>query len=304
MTLRRVINDIKHNRVPNITDRKQVSDKWIVRTINEALTELYSQFTIEKEQAVIFVPENRNTFELSDKDPNVILGTYDKMNKYNTLKDRPQTKEEFLDFHSLDEEHHSDYYGYNHAHSLAGEDVETHGHLEHNYPHTHQPHHSNGVDNGNLKDFLLYESPSNLGDVNPVKSREVLQPLEVKDDYGTQYEINEKNVFAINQNTLYFPNCKCEDIIYVIYKVKPKVYTLEDCSISEEDSEELYLPDTLMRCFYSYIDLRIISTVGGHKELYANTLQEYQQALEKAMMRSDTLPRGLETTLNLKKGFY
>lgn len=131
-----------------------------------------------------------------------------------------------------------------------------------------------------------------------IDSSEILKILSIEDDKGNEYDFNVKNVFVIKQDTLYFPECKEKDQIYVKYKPKPFVYKLEDLD------KELNLPETFYECLYAYINLKVVSGIDGLKEFYANVLNTYNQCLEKALMNSYSLPRNLNCTLHLKKGFY
>lgn len=121
---------------------------------------------------------------------------------------------------------------------------------------------------------------------------EVLQLLEVSDERNTIYRINELNVFSIDQKTLYFPNCKESDTIYVSYKPVPK-----------DSSVEIDLPHSLRECLKSYIMMKITGSVEGYKEFYLNFLNSYTSNLQEAVLKGAILQDSLQDSLGAKKGF-
>lgn len=264
MKLGEIINTIKQNRVPNITNRLQMSEERIVSFINEGILSLYNQFTIEVEQAIILVPKNRNIFHINKNDPNIIMGSINKIAKAKTFIDIYKLG---LDKNNLLKELELD----NDIYRLLKDETI-------------------------LEPIEIDSSIDELIKTN--EEKEILQILNVEDDKGNEYEFNIKNVFIIDQNTLYFPECEERSKIYVTYKVRPKQYTLDDIN------EKVCLPETLLDCLYSFIDLRAVSSIEGFKEFYPNLLNSYNMQLEKALMNSYVLPTELVTKLEFKKGFY
>lgn len=168
-----------------------------------------------------------------------------------------------------------------------------------------------------LKDNFSNPSPSKTPEFNSLKamdgssdttgrymeeypnkpSNEVLQIISVEDVKQTKYVLNEKNVFLINQNTLYFPNCKNGEFIYVTYKPKPIRYTTNDLT------KELDLPDTLLECLYSFIALKVSSGIEGLKEFHNIALSNYTNNVQEAMLQGAVVQESLEGISTQTKGF-
>lgn len=124
---------------------------------------------------------------------------------------------------------------------------------------------------------------------------EIYKILSVRDDKDSILRLNEVNVFAINQDTLFFPNAKEGDIYYVEYKPKPiKVTSIED---------ELDLPSGLLDVLYAYVALRIVTNIEGYKQYYGNALTAYNNEVEKAIMNQQVIPDSLIRTTTDMKGF-
>lgn len=103
MKLKDVISVIRNSNLPNATERIITDDKNLVRLINEAVLAIYSQFEVKLEQAIILVPKHRNIFTISSSDPNVIMGTIEKLNKARALTDINSDKNSLLNKLNLDE---------------------------------------------------------------------------------------------------------------------------------------------------------------------------------------------------------
>lgn len=127
-------------------------------------------------------------------------------------------------------------------------------------------------------------------------SNKVLQLLDVSDDKGTEYFINQKNVFARDQITLYFPKAKEGDLIYVTYKPYP-------VSI-RTTYPRIDLPDTLFSCLYAYVALQVVNSIELYKESYPNMFNAYINEIQKAKRNESVLPEDFSSTLQFKKGFY
>lgn len=262
MLLSDVINVIKNNRLPNITNRLQMKDTQIIEYINEAILALYSQFTIEVEQAIILVPEYRNIFRIHSSDENVYMTTIAKMKASQfhydvTAIKPPDVKENIVKELKLDEVS--------------------------NY----------ALDKDNKKIVTKVIEPKENS-----TEKEVLQILDITDNKNNEYNFNTKLVFSISQDTLYFPEAHKGDIIYVKYKVMPKLYTIDNLN------EKLELPNNLLESLYAFIDLRAITTIEGYTEFYPNLLNSYNQSLQNIITNGYILPDSMNSTLQTKKGFY
>ncbi len=66
MNLTEVIDRIKNQTLPNVTNQKQMRDDKIVPLINEGLTSLHSMFLLNIEQAIILVPAFRHNFKIEN----------------------------------------------------------------------------------------------------------------------------------------------------------------------------------------------------------------------------------------------
>lgn len=126
----------------------------------------------------------------------------------------------------------------------------------------------------------------------------ILKILGVVDDQETDYLINERNVFMVDQTTMYFPNCAEGMIIYVEYQLKPKEVSLDKLS------DEIDLPDTLLESLYAYINLKVLSGIESNRQFYPNLLNTYNQTIQEARANQAVLPSGMSSSLQNKKGFY
>lgn len=261
MLLADVIKVIKNNRLPNITTRVQMDDSQIIEYINEAVLALYTQFTIEVEQAIILVPEYRNIFRIHSSDENVFMTTIAKLKAsafHHDIKEvkPPDIKENIVKELDLDD----------------------------------------------ISKYALDKNKEVIKEVTEPKTnstdKEILQILDVTDNKNREYNFNTNLVFSISQDTLYFPEAHKDDIIYVRYKVLPKLYTIDDINTTFE------LPDTLLQCLYAFIDLRAITTIEGYKDFYPNLLNTYNQSLQNIVTNGFLLPDSMKSTLQTKKGFY
>lgn len=140
----------------------------------------------------------------------------------------------------------------------------------------------------NLRADILVNSDRQSTDIFSVKHDEVLKVLEIEDDEKHRYVINEKEVFLIDQKTLYFPHCKESEIIYVKYKPKPI-----KASISAMNAE-IDLPDTLINALYAYVQLKVVTGIEGLKQFYPNVLNTYNAEIDKARATGAVMPYGLE----------
>jgi hypothetical protein len=149
-----------------------------------------------------------------------------------------------------------------------------------------------------LKEQILLNNEKENKEIFSTKKDQVLQILEVTDEKNTIYSFNEENMFIIDQITLYFPNCKEGDIIYVIYKTKPQLINKDSLN------EEIDLPDSLLECLYAFVTLRVISGIQGYQQFYPNVLNTYNQKIQEAIANQYVLPSSLATTLPQQKGFF
>lgn len=249
MTLKKAIEHIRNTNLPNVTNFKQMSDEQIVESINEGLTMLHTLFLIRKEQAIIRISGERNTFVLVQNDPDVVLSSFHKTS-----------------FKLLSKS------------------------LSHPLP-----------DNTEFDELRKLDTTStstsfmNKSVVKP--NNEVLQILYVEDSKNTEYLMNEKNVFLISQNTLYFPNLKNINYIYVIYKPKPITYTSKDLNL------ELDLPDGLLECLYSFVTMKVSSGIEGLKEFHNVALNDYSLKIKEAMYVGTIVQDSLEGVTTQRKGF-
>lgn len=128
-------------------------------------------------------------------------------------------------------------------------------------------------------------------------NQEILQILNVSDLKDTKYVLNETNVFAINQNTLYFPNAKDGEIIYIEYKPKPMVYTIKDMN------KEVDIPDTLLETLYSFVAMKVTSGIESYREFHNIAVGEYINNIKENIMNGSVLQDSLEGLNTQEKGF-
>nr|DAD71072.1 MAG TPA: head to tail adaptor [Podoviridae sp. ctiuS14] len=261
MNLTEVIDRIKNQTLPNVTNQKQMRDDKIVPLINEGLTSLHSMFLLNIEQAIILVPAFRHNFKIENKDPNVIMATHYKLAECEILLGGLRTKADqiaaLLDF------------------------------------------------DRRLNRNVLLENETSDTSIFRIKGDQCLKILEVSDEKNTKYVINEDNVFATSQTTLYFPNCKEGDIIYVAYKPKPikVIGEFDEHGYLTNGSEEVDLPETFIECLNAFVSLKVVSGIEGMKEFYPNLINNYNQELQKAREHQFALVENLQDTIRYQKGF-
>ena len=156
-----------------------------------------------------------------------------------------------------------------------------------------------------LNKNILLENEDSDTSIFKIKGNECLKILEVEDEKNTRYIINEDNVFATSQTTLYFPNCVEGDLIYVAYKPKPikVVGKFDEQGYLTDGNEEVDLPDLFVECLNAFIALKIVSGMEGMKEFYPNLINNYNQELQKAKDAQYALVEGLKDTIRFQKGF-
>lgn len=252
MTLGDIIDIIRVNVLPSLSNPRQMTDESLTIMINEGIRSLHNIFNINTEQAIILVPAFRNTFKLDNTDPNVIMASYYKLAEC-AAKATYNTKAELI---------------------RAALDL-----------------------NKNLKENILLNNESTNKEVFSTKHDQVMKMLNVSDDKHTEYILNEKNAYAVDQNTLYFPHCRESDVIYVKYKPKPIKAT------TAAMDAEIDLPDTLLDVLYAYIPLRVITGIQGYTQLYPNLLNTYNLELQKAREVGAVVPDNLEAKYVAQKGF-
>ena len=151
----------------------------------------------------------------------------------------------------------------------------------------------------NLKSNILLSNNEQNKEIFKTKHDQVMNILSVSsDDLREKFIINQENVFAIDQETLFFPHIKESDVIYVKYKPKPIL------SLVSALDEELDLPDTLLDALYSFVTLKIItglSGIEGIRQFYPSVLSAYNQEIQKARTSGAIIPQSWE--MNDLKGF-
>lgn len=144
----------------------------------------------------------------------------------------------------------------------------------------------------NLKENILLDNNVQNKEIFKTKHDKVMKILGVSsDDPKDIFAMNQEGVFAIDQETLYFPHIKEGDILYVKYKPKPTL-----CLVSALD-EELDLPDTLLDALYSFVTLKIItglSGIEGIRQFYPSVLSAYNQEIQKAQASGAVIPQSWE----------
>lgn len=260
MNLAEVINRLKNQNLPNVTNQKQMRDDKIVDFINEGLTALHSMFLLNVEQAIILVPAFRHNFKIENRDPNVIMATHFKIAECEVLLGGLRTKADqiaaLLDY------------------------------------------------DRRLNRNILLENETIDTTIFRVKGDQCLKILEVADERDTKYVINEDNVFATSQTTLYFPNCKEGDIIYVAYKPKPlKVSgTFDEHGYLVRGEEEVDLPETFIECLTSFVTLKVVAGIEGMKEFYPNLVNNYNLELQRAKDNQYAFVEDLRDSIRFQKG--
>ena len=259
MTLKEVMDQLKYVVFYNKSNLKQLEDANIVRLINGSLTHLHSIFNIRYEQAIIVVPEIRHTFILKDEDPHVIMSTY---NKFAIAE---------LDVERVTQQSQLD-----RLFAIRDEIIRR------------------------KKELLNTPVPNTIRDVFIKESRdEVLQIVGVEDNRNRKYILNQRGAFMLSPEQIYLPNVMIDDIVYVIYKPKPK-----EVSLSLLD-EPIDLPDTLLRVLYAHIGwVLTTNTIGYDGNKYPSLYQTYEKELIAAQQSMAVAPDNYEPTLHLLKGFY
>lgn len=146
---------------------------------------------------------------------------------------------------------------------------------------------------------------SNLNNPNPTDitfdnlrvhnaCKEILQVLEIEDLRKTRYVLNEKNVFSIEQDKLYFPNIKEGNLVYVTHKPKPKLHPATD---------KLDLPDTLIECLYAFVASRVTTGIESYKEFHLASIQDYTIRVQEAIGSGAILQTKLNSPPIQLKGF-
>ncbi len=124
-----------------------------------------------------------------------------------------------------------------------------------------------------------------------------LQILCAEDLKNTPYVMNEVNVFSTTQDTLYFPNAKEGDVIYVSHKPYPKY-------VSKEDMEEdLDLPDNLLDCLYALTASKVTTGIESFKEFHEKSLMDYNNKIQEVMLLGLTHQTNLASPPIQLKGF-
>lgn len=103
----------------------------------------------------------------------------------------------------------------------------------------------------------------------------------------------------LSPEQIYLPNCNIDDLVYVVYKPKPK-----ECSLDKLD-EHIDLPDTLLRLMYAHIAWVLTTNIVGYDgNKYPSLYQTYEKELISAQTTMAVAPDSMEATLDIPKGFY
>ena len=137
--------------------------------------------------------------------------------------------------------------------------------------------------------------------IRSVQSEEVLEILDVTDSKQREYVLNAKNAFLIDPKTIYLPNNKEGDILYIKYrKIAPELVSTTD----NVGSTEFPLPNRLLRLLYALVALKVVRSIDGFKQLEGPIVNNYVRELEEAKQHSWALDQDMLSTLETKKGFY
>lgn len=151
--------------------------------------------------------------------------------------------------------------------------------------------------NKGIKEDILLNNETENKDIFSTKHDKLMRILSISDDEKKEYILNEKLVYALDQETLYFPECKETDLIYVQYKPKPLI------SSTAVMDKEIDLPDTLLDVLFAYIPLKIITGVDGYTQLYPNLINQYNEKLLEAKAMGAVVSDSMEAKYVAWKGF-
>lgn len=143
----------------------------------------------------------------------------------------------------------------------------------------------------------LKDNPAANSLFNLNEDKEVLVILDVEDLLGTEYLMNQVNVFNVDQTTLYFPNANDGDTIYVSYKPKPVMAKVDELN------KDIDLPDSLLEVLYAFLSMRFVSSIEGFERMYPNAIAIYDKKLAEARNNQPILVGSMVDCLNKKKGF-
>lgn len=250
MTLDEVIQIVKVGYLSAVSNMAKASNESIIVMANEAIMSLHTSFNIRTEQAVILVPQNRKTFEISLNDKNVLMASLRKLAKAEMILDENESKKELLA-------------------KIAKQDK-------------------------NINAKVLLEAEKYDNTIFDKLDTEVLSLLSVSDELGTEYDINTKNVYALDQKTLYFPLAKPGSLIYVDYKPKPR--------LSTELDSEVDVPDTLLGVLYAFVALKTVSSIDMNSQFMPQIVSTYNKRMEEAILQQAVLADTMDVSKNHWKG--
>lgn len=271
MTLNNFLKQVRLAYFHNLSKNSNglVGDENLTAMLNTGLLNMHLIFNITQEQAIILVPQHRQTFKIAKSDPNVIMATFSKLAKVamsNTPKDESSILDEIIALKDEDGNKLSPLEDKDKTTMLDGET-------------------NDNVFTYNNKDVCF----------------RIIEVHDLKHPRPTRYSLNQENVYMVDSTTLYFPKCKEGDIIYVLYTPKPLM-----CDSSKLDVE-IDIPDEYLKCLGAYVASQVYAQLSDGQitsfgRSYGNVFQLYNNYLQELKLVGAGIPADMTITNAKERG--